>query len=132
MFADAAPAGAGAVAHRAVVVERVLRTADELERLARRPAAGARLALATRAGMVALPGRDRVLLGRAARCDVALTSPRASREHAVLLRRGDAWWVEDLDSSNGTFVGGARITLRRLADGDVLLLGDDPVHVILR
>jgi cytosine/adenosine deaminase-related metal-dependent hydrolase len=119
-------------AQRAAVVARVLRTADELERLARRPAAAPRLALATRGGAVALHGTDSVLLGRGARCDVVLASRHASREHAVLLRRGGAWWVEDLDSANGTYVDGARVTLRRLADGDVLVLADEPVRVTLR
>ena len=131
-LATPAPRGVEAAAHRAAVVARVLRTADELERLACRPAAVPRLALATRAGAVTLHGSDSVLLGRGARCDVVLASRHASREHAVLLRRGGAWWVEDLDSANGTYVDGARVTLRRLADGDVLVLADEPVRVMLR
>ena len=129
---ESAALAAGRASHRASIVERVLRTADELERRARRPVAEPRLALALRGGAVASPRGDRVLLGRCARCDVVLSSRRASREHAVLLRRGDAWWIEDLDSRNGTYVRGARVTLRRLADGDELVLGDEPVRVIIR
>ena len=120
---------AGEAARRAAIVERVLRTADELERLARAPSARPSVAVVTRGGAVRLASGEHVLLGRAPRCDVRLSSPRASREHAVLLHRGGAWWVEDLDSSNGTFLDGERIALRRLRDGDVLVLADEPVRV---
>jgi FHA domain len=125
--ADAlASAGATPFAAR---VARVLRAADELERLARAAPPPARLGLATAGGHAFLPRGDRVVLGRGARCDVVVRGAHVSREHAVLLRRGDAWWLEDLDSSNGTFVGGERVLLRRLHDGDVVLLGDEPVRI---
>jgi 3',5'-cyclic-nucleotide phosphodiesterase len=48
-----------------------------------------------------------------------------SRRHARLRRRGEAWSVEDLHSSNGTFVNGERLlpgSWRALADGDELSL----------
>jgi len=126
----AAVPAAAAAARRAAVVERVLRTADLLSTEAAPPPS--RIAVATRDGVVRLHDGDHVLLGRGAWCDVPLASARASREHAVLLRRGNAWWIEDLDSTNGTFAGGARLMVRRLADGDVVVLADEPVRVFLR
>lgn len=47
-----------------------------------------------------------------------------SRDHAVLELHGTKWLVRDLDSSNGTFVNGKRITgAAVLRDGDELRLG---------
>lgn len=46
-----------------------------------------------------------------------------SREHARLLRVGEAWVLIDLDSRNGTFLRGERITRATLHDGDVFECG---------
>ncbi len=131
LVASAAPVLDG----RRAIVERVLRTADDLERRARATqlATGAtRLALATAAGVVAAGSRERLVLGRAPGCEVVLTGQHVSRRHAALVRRQDGWWVEDLGSRNGTFCGGERLSQRRLVNGDVLLLGEEAVRCRLR
>ncbi|WP_291314497.1 FHA domain-containing protein FhaB/FipA [Corynebacterium sp. UBA2622] len=48
-------------------------------------------------------------LGRAESSDFVLGDDYASSRHARLFRRGSEWFVEDLDSRNGTFVQGNRI-----------------------
>lgn len=49
----------------------------------------------------------------------------ASGRHALVDPRRDGVWVEDLGSTNGTFVNGVRLTSsRRLAPGDVLRVGE--------
>ncbi|MGC9973913.1 MAG: FHA domain-containing protein [Gaiellaceae bacterium] len=49
----------------------------------------------------------------------------ASGRHALVDPRRDGVWVEDLGSTNGTFVNGVRLTSnRRLAPGDVLRIGE--------
>ncbi len=52
---------------------------------------------------------------------------RISRRQAVILEKGDGIFVEDLDSANGTFVGGERLDeqARPLEEGDVLAFGGD-------
>jgi len=46
-----------------------------------------------------------ILIGRLESCDVRLTNDTfVSREHAKLHWREHGWWLEDLDSRNGTFV----------------------------
>jgi pSer/pThr/pTyr-binding forkhead associated (FHA) protein len=65
--------------------------------------------------------KSETTLGRHADCDVLLTEGHASRRHAKVLLTPDGAWVEDLGSSNGTFINGSRITGRvRIASGDRL------------
>lgn len=54
----------------------------------------------------------------------------ASAQHALIAPRVDGVWVEDLRSTNGTFVNGARVTSERLLrPGDVLRLGQTELRL---
>ncbi|MBM0105335.1 FHA domain-containing protein [Steroidobacter sp. S1-65] len=65
--------------------------------------------------------KPETVLGRQAECDVLLTEGHASRRHAKVLLAEGSYWLEDLGSSNGTFLNGKRITGRvRIASGDRL------------
>src|SRR5262245_45211025 len=66
-----------------------------------------------------------LVIGRDAGCDVQVTERKASRKHLKIARAEDGAWVaEDLDSSNGTFLGELRVLRHRLLDGQVLRVGD--------
>jgi hypothetical protein len=72
---------------------------------------------------VALHG-ERVLVGRLRDCDICLTDANASRKHAQFLpESGGGWAIEDLESSNGTFVNGNRVSRASLHDADVIEIG---------
>jgi len=62
--------------------------------------------------------KDVVTIGRDAENDVPLPNPQVSRHHARLRRTATAHVIEDLGSTNGTFVNGERITSRQLVVGD--------------
>ncbi|HEV2105975.1 MAG TPA: FHA domain-containing protein, partial [Candidatus Eisenbacteria bacterium] len=68
-------------------------------------------------------------LGGAAGNDVVFADGQVSRNHAVLERRGRIVELADLNSENGTFVNGERISRRVLADGDRISLGP-AVHLV--
>jgi pSer/pThr/pTyr-binding forkhead associated (FHA) protein len=68
-----------------------------------------------------------VLLGRSRSCDLALRSPDASRRHAEIALEGGDWMLRDLDSTNGTFVNGERVTRRALRPGDRIEIGSDSI-----
>ncbi len=50
-----------------------------------------------------------VLIGRAPACTLVLDDDYSSSRHARIFPQGDHWVVEDLGSTNGTFVGGHRL-----------------------
>lgn len=63
-------------------------------------------------------------LGRDVNNAIVIDDPFASAEHAVLTFRGRSWYVEDLGSTNGTFVNGQRIEgVAALGFGDEIQIG---------
>lgn len=68
---------------------------------------------------------SQVQLGRDSFCDVVIPTRSVSRQHARILRESDGFYIEDLNSLNGTYINGRRITRRtRLADRDQIRLFD--------
>jgi hypothetical protein len=63
-------------------------------------------------------------IGKATDNDVVIDSPTVSRNHIVIQRQGDRFLVQDLQSTNGTFIDGAQIREAYLKPGQLLELGD--------
>ncbi len=70
-------------------------------------------------------------LGRSAQNDIALEADEfASALHARLDPRRDGVWIEDVGSTNGTFVNGSRLQRpRRLNPGDVVRVGQTDMRL---
>ncbi len=69
--------------------------------------------------------RDETVIGRLAYCDVILPQKNISRQHARLVRSGSEHYLEDLDSTNGTFLNGKRVRTRtKLRDHDLIRVYD--------
>jgi diguanylate cyclase (GGDEF)-like protein len=69
------------------------------------------------------PARPLVTIGRQASNDLVLLADEISRHHARVERRGDAWWVCDLGSANGTWVAGKQVENARLHRGTEIRFG---------
>jgi diguanylate cyclase (GGDEF)-like protein len=68
------------------------------------------------------------LVGRLPELDVAIEEDQVSRNHAQFFRDPLGWWLEDLGSTNGSFVNDQRVTRQQLKDGDMVRFGS----VVLR
>jgi hypothetical protein len=66
---------------------------------------------------------ERMNIGRRPDSAVFLDDITVSRDHALLIRRGDDWHLDDCGSLNGTYVNRERIESHRLEEGDELQIG---------
>jgi len=67
--------------------------------------------------------RDRMSVGRSPESDVFLDDVTVSRDHALVVRRGSEYYLDDCGSLNGTYINRRRIESQRLSDGDELQIG---------
>ena len=72
-----------------------------------------------------------VAIGRGGQNEIPLDGDEfASAQHARFESKRDGLWVEDIGSTNGTFVNGARVTTpRRLSKGDIVRVGQTDFRV---
>lgn len=74
---------------------------------------------------------NHLIAGRGSICDLYFDDPGMSRQHFAVSWDGSSLWIEDLKSTNGTFVNGTRLTgKRRLEPGDQVKAGS--VTLVLR
>jgi pSer/pThr/pTyr-binding forkhead associated (FHA) protein len=67
--------------------------------------------------------RDMTVIGRREDCDLRIPLSDVSRKHCRLILNGETIKVEDLGSSNGTYINGERIQQSELGAGDTLAVG---------
>ena len=67
--------------------------------------------------------KDRMVIGSKAANEVPLANLNADNEHAVIIRCGELYVIEDLGSATGTFVNERQIAKLLLSDGDVISIG---------
>ncbi len=80
-------------------------------------------------------GRELVLppgsgtIGRGSECDIVLDAPDISRRHARTIWRSGMARLEDMNSTNGTFLNGDPIRIADMVDGDEIQFGSHRFHV---
>jgi hypothetical protein len=70
---------------------------------------------------------NRLVLGRSKDVDVQVSDPNVSRRHAEIRQEGSAWWLVDLDSTNGVEVRGKRVKRLKLEDGTRFTIGSTEI-----
>jgi pSer/pThr/pTyr-binding forkhead associated (FHA) protein len=76
-----------------------------------------------RAGESFTVDQDRMSVGRTPDAAIFLDDVTVSRNHALLVRRQDGYYIDDLGSLNGTYVNRRRIESHKLNDGDEIQVG---------
>ncbi len=72
-----------------------------------------------------------LVIGRGGDVDYRIRDRRSSRRHACVLAVHNRYYVQDLDSTNGTVLNGNRITSERLADGDLVQIGSTVLRFVM-
>src|SRR3970040_517474 len=74
--------------------------------------------------------KDEMYIGRDVSTDIVINDAEVSRRHARITRQADGFMLEDLGSTNGTFVEGQRLTAPRLLRaGETIMLEIGRAHV---
>src|SRR6187549_439872 len=71
-----------------------------------------------------------IIVGRSSDLDMVLVEDMVSRKHAKLTVSGDQIFIQDLGSTNGTFVNGEKIKRARLKEGDRVLVGTSIIKLV--
>ncbi|MFD0588504.1 type VII secretion protein EssC [Paenibacillus sp. GCM10027627] len=69
-----------------------------------------------------LPAEGKLVIGRAAVCDMCYSNLYTSSKHAELIIEPNQLMIQDLGSSNGTFVNGTRVQHKILVPGDIIYI----------
>jgi hypothetical protein len=81
-------------------------------------------------GEFPIAAEKQILIGRSSDLDMVLVEDMVSRKHARIAMQSDQIWIEDLGSTNGTFVNGEKIKRARLKEGDRVLIGTSILKLI--
>src|SRR5215467_8170876 len=83
-------------------------------------------------GEFPLKREKQIVIGRSSDLDVVLAEDMVSRKHAKISTQGGKIVIEDLGSTNGTFVNGEKIKQARLKEGDRILIGTSILKLVQR
>jgi pSer/pThr/pTyr-binding forkhead associated (FHA) protein len=75
-------------------------------------------------GRRTVPLKDSLTVGRAATCDLVVADTYVSNVHARIFSRDGSWWLEDLGSTNGTYLNRSRVSApTAIGPGDQVRMG---------
>ncbi|QQR90112.1 MAG: DUF4388 domain-containing protein [Myxococcales bacterium] len=81
-------------------------------------------------GEMLLPHDREVVMGRSSELDMVLVEDMVSRRHAKLTVDGEDVYIQDLGSTNGTFVNGEKVKKSKLSEGDRILIGTSIIKLV--
>jgi hypothetical protein len=81
-------------------------------------------------GEYPLPTNREIVVGRSSELDMVLVEDMVSRRHAKIIVSDDQIIIQDLGSTNGTFVNGEKIKRAKLNEGDRILVGTSIIKLV--
>lgn len=74
--------------------------------------------------------RGSLTIGRDEKSDIHIDNPAVSSKHAKILTILDESFIEDLESTNGTYIDGKKISGHALKNGDSIFIGEHELNYI--
>ena len=81
-------------------------------------------------GEFPLPENGEIVIGRSSELDMVLVEDMVSRRHAKITVTNGQIFIQDLGSTNGSFVNGEKIKRAKLSEGDRILIGTSIIKVV--
>ena len=75
--------------------------------------------------------QNEIIIGRDETCDIQIDNIAVSREHATIIKGPNYYFIEDMQSKNGTFVNGKKINKKFLRADDEVIVGKHSLQIIL-
>src|SRR4030095_1862269 len=75
-------------------------------------------------------GTEPVLIGRAVECQIRTEDAVVSRRHARIVYDGTEYWVEDLGSLSGVYVGTEKVARARVLPGEPIVMGSLVIRML--
>ncbi len=76
--------------------------------------------------------KDKITIGRHESNDIHINNPAASKQHAWIIKNQGNYLIEDLKSTNGSYLNKVRIISTYLKDGDVINIGKHTLVVNIK
>ena len=73
--------------------------------------------------------KNEIIIGRNAANDIAIENLAVSKQHARIVKQDEAYYIEDLNSTNGTYLNKIRITKKDLNNNDIIIIGKHSLEI---
>ena len=73
--------------------------------------------------------KNEIMIGRNAANDIAIENLAVSKQHARIVKQDEAYYIEDLDSTNGTYLNKISITKKDLKNNDIIIIGKHSLEI---
>ncbi len=81
-------------------------------------------------GEFPLPSQGEIVIGRSSELDMVLVEDMVSRRHSKITVTPEQIFIQDLGSTNGTFVNGEKVKRTKLSEGDRILIGTSIIKLV--
>jgi len=73
--------------------------------------------------------KNEIMIGRNAANDIAIENLAVSKQHARIVKQDEAYYIEDLNSTNGTYLNKISITKKALKNNDIIIIGKHSLEI---
>ncbi|MDY6792467.1 MAG: FHA domain-containing protein [Thermodesulfobacteriota bacterium] len=73
--------------------------------------------------------KNEITIGRSAENDIVIENLAVSKLHARIVEQSGAYYIEDLNSTNGTYLNKVRITKKDLKNNDIIIIGKHALEI---